>query len=139
MMQTMPGILCNVYMLLNNMNIIYLGWYQPYDTPNQNMIELANSWMLHMAAYTLLLLVHLMPGPEDESTVGWGVIAVIGLIFSVNLANMLFWTFKDLCRSLYLTYLKFKHDRREKQRRKEAQALDDAIAQSAIEAVERET
>jgi hypothetical protein len=22
----------NVYMLLNNFNIIYVGWYQPYDT-----------------------------------------------------------------------------------------------------------
>ena len=31
-MASVPGILVNVYMLLNNFNIIYVGWYQPYDT-----------------------------------------------------------------------------------------------------------
>jgi hypothetical protein len=58
-----PGILVNVYMLLNNFNIIYIGWYTPFDTKAQNNLELANSWMLHLVAYTLLLLVNLMPNP----------------------------------------------------------------------------
>ena len=58
-----PGILVNVYMLLNNFNIIYIGWYTPFDTKAQNTLELANSWMLHLVAYTLLLLVNLMPNP----------------------------------------------------------------------------
>ena len=58
-----PGILVNVYMLLNNVNIIYIGWYTPFDTKAQNNLELANSWMLHLVAYTLLLLVNLMPNP----------------------------------------------------------------------------
>jgi hypothetical protein len=58
-----PGILVNVYMLLNNVNIIYIGWYTPFDTKAQNNLELANSWMLHLVAYALLLLVNLMPNP----------------------------------------------------------------------------
>ena len=31
-MWTMPGILINLYMMLNNFNIIYIGWYEPFDT-----------------------------------------------------------------------------------------------------------
>ena len=31
-MITIPGILVNFYMLINNFNIIYIGWYKPYDT-----------------------------------------------------------------------------------------------------------
>ena len=27
-----PGILINVYMFLNNMHIIYLGWFRPFDS-----------------------------------------------------------------------------------------------------------
>ena len=27
-----PGILVNFFMLLNNFNIIYIGWFRPYDT-----------------------------------------------------------------------------------------------------------
>lgn len=114
-MQYIPGVLCNVYMLLNNFNIVYLGWYKPYESEVQNRIELANSWMLHMAAYALLLLVHLMPGPEVESNVGWGVIGVIGLIFIVNLGNMLYQTTKTACRDLYLFKLKWDRKRRLKE------------------------
>jgi hypothetical protein len=58
-----PGILVNIYMLLNNLNIIYIGWYKPFDTKSQNNLELANSWMLHLVAYTLLLLANFMPSP----------------------------------------------------------------------------
>jgi hypothetical protein len=50
-------------MLLNNFNIIYIGWYKPFDTKPQNNLELANSWMLHLVAYALLLLANLMPSP----------------------------------------------------------------------------
>jgi len=58
-----PGILVNMYMLLNNANIIYLGWFKPFDTRSQNNLELINSWMLHLIAYALLLLANLMPNP----------------------------------------------------------------------------
>ena len=31
LMEKMPGILVNLFMLLNNFNIIYVGWHKPYD------------------------------------------------------------------------------------------------------------
>ena len=30
--ESSPGILVNFFMLLNNFNIIYIGWFRPYDT-----------------------------------------------------------------------------------------------------------
>jgi len=84
-----PGILINTYLFLNNMHIIYLGWYTPYDTKNQNNLELCNSWMLHMAGYTMILLANLMNGPHEELNVGWGLISCIGLIFIINFSFMM--------------------------------------------------
>ena len=37
-----PGILCNSYMLLNNFNIIYIGWFHPYETRTMQFVELLN-------------------------------------------------------------------------------------------------
>jgi len=71
------------------MHIIYLGWYTPYDTKNQNNLELCNSWMLHMAGYTMILLANLMNGPHEELNVGWGLISCIGLIFIINFSFMM--------------------------------------------------
>ena len=31
-MMPYPGIVCNIYMFLNNLNIIYIGWFHPYDS-----------------------------------------------------------------------------------------------------------
>ena len=44
--ESCPGILVNFFMLLNNFNIIYIGWFRPYDTRAQNNIELFNTFML---------------------------------------------------------------------------------------------
>jgi len=34
-MMPYPGIVCNVYMFMNNLNIIYIGWFHPYDSKQQ--------------------------------------------------------------------------------------------------------
>lgn len=111
-MQFVPGILVNVYMLLNNFNIIYVGWYQPYDTRAQNRIELANSFLLHIVAYHLLLLANLLPNPEVEYKLGWSIIATIGLIFVLNMGYILSLTIRVFFLKIYMMIKK----RRERQR-----------------------
>ena len=44
--------------------------------------------MLHLAAYTLLLLANLMDDPLQEINIGWSLIGIIGLIFLVNFGYM---------------------------------------------------
>jgi hypothetical protein len=44
--ESSPGILVNFFMLMNNLNIIYIGWFRPYDTRAQNNIELFNCFMM---------------------------------------------------------------------------------------------
>jgi len=106
-----PGILANMYMLLNNFSIVYLGWFRPFDSQGQNNIELVNCWMLHMIAYSLLLLVNLMPNPETEINLGWFVIAMVGLLFLINFGYMMSITLRGLFRKLYLMKLKRDHER----------------------------
>ena len=58
-----PGILVNLFVFMNNWHIIYLGYVLPYDTKAQNNIELANSFLLNMILYCLLLMANLLAGP----------------------------------------------------------------------------
>jgi hypothetical protein len=111
-MASMPGILVNMYMLVNNFNIIYVGWYKPFDTRAQNRIELANSYMLQVFAYNLLLLANLLPNPEAEYKLGWSIIAVIGLIFAVNMGYMMSLSIRAFFRKAYLYYSKRKQQQR---------------------------
>lgn len=126
-LQKVPGILVNVYMMLNNFHIIYLGWVRPFDTAAQNKLELINSWLLHMICYCLLLLANLMPNPQNEMNVGWAVIAMLGLIFLTNFGFMVILTIMKVFRQVYLWKLK-----RDMQKRQIAKAIR---RQEFIEAV----
>ena len=111
-MASMPGILVNMYMLVNNFNIIYVGWYQPFDTRAQNRIELTNSFLLQIFAYNLLLLANLLPNPEAEFKLGWSIITVIGLIFVINMGYMMSLSLRAFFRKAYLFYKKRKEQQR---------------------------
>ena len=97
-MEKMPGILVNIFMLLNNFNIIYVGWNKPYDSFSQNTLELFNLSMLDVFCYHLLLLANLMETPQHEYNVGWSIIACIGIFFTVNMGYMLSLSLRKLCR-----------------------------------------
>jgi hypothetical protein len=118
-----PGILVNMYMLLNNANIIYLGWFKPFDTNSQNNIELINSWMLHLISYALLLLANLMPNPQNEINVGWAVIGCIGVIFLINLGFMMSISVQKIIRQLYFWKLKREILRKKREREEAKQAV----------------
>ena len=106
-----PGILVNLFIFFNNLNIIYIGWFRPYDTFAQNRIELANFWLLQMLAYNIILLANLLPTPELEFIIGWSIISFIGLIFIVNMGYQLSLTIPKTFRSLYLKLLKWKRNK----------------------------
>lgn len=101
-----PGILVNFFMLLNNFNIIYIGWFRPYDTRAQNNIEMFNSFMMQIISYHLLLLANLLGTPLQEYNVGWSIIACIGAFFVVNMGYMVSLSLSKLFRILYLRRLK---------------------------------
>jgi len=128
-----PGILVNCYMLLNNFNIVYLGWFRPYDSHAQNNIELANTWMLHMVSYCLLLLVNLMPNPESEIHIGWMIIGMVGLIFAVNFGYMMSLNIKQVCRDLYLRKLRKERDARVKKKQENADLMLKIFGKDLIE------
>ena len=107
----MPGILVNIFMLLNNFNIIYVGWNKPYDSFSQNTLELFNLSMLDVLCYHLLLLANLMETPQHEYNVGWSIIACIGIFFVVNMGYMLSLSLRKLCRFLAVRRLKAKRDK----------------------------
>ena len=110
-MEKMPGILVNIFMLLNNFNIIYVGWHKPYDSFAQNTIELFNLSMLNVLSYHLLLLANLMETPEHEYLLGWSIIACIAVFFIVNMSYMLSLTLRKLFRQVAIKLLKIKRDR----------------------------
>ena len=110
-MEKIPGILVNIFMLLNNFNIIYVGWHKPYDSFAQNTIELFNLSMLHVLSYHLLLLANLMETPEHEYLLGWSIIACIAVFFIVNMSYMLSLTLRKLFRQVAIKLLKIKRDR----------------------------
>lgn len=91
-----PGILCNTYMLLNNFNIIYIGWFHPYETRTMQFVELLNMWCLHFVCYCLILLCNLLPSPEFEMNCGWFVIGLVCLIFFFNFCHMMYNTTKSI-------------------------------------------
>lgn len=107
-----PGILVNCFMLVNNFNIIYVGWVKPFDSKSQNNLELANCWMLHLISYSLILLVNLLPGPEMEFNIGWVFIGLIGLIFAVNFCVILSANVREILWKLHLRKLKKEHEKR---------------------------
>ena len=104
--ESSPGILVNFFMFLNNLNIIYIGWFRPYDTRAQNNIELFNSFMMQIISYHLLLLANLLGTPLQEYNVGWSIIACIGVFFVVNMGYMVSLSLSKLFRILYLRRLK---------------------------------
>jgi hypothetical protein len=110
-LEKMPGILVNLFMLLNNFNIIYVGWHKPYDSFAQNTIELFNLSMLHVLSYHLLLLANLMETPEHELMLGWSIIACIAIFFIVNMGYMLSLSLKKIFRQLAIRLLKIRRDR----------------------------
>jgi len=97
-LQKQPGILVNTFIFFNNINIIYIGWVEPFKERSKNLLELANSWVLNLICYCMLLLVNLTPGPEYEFGVGWFMIGLVGLIFVINLTFMSFKSLKGICR-----------------------------------------
>lgn len=100
---------------MNNINIILVGWYTPYDTSAQNRMELINACFLQIIGYNLLLLANLLPSPDTEFLVGWFVIACIGLIFATNMGYMLYLAISKTARTLYLKLLKYKRDKKLKE------------------------
>ena len=117
--ESYPGILINLFMLLNNFNIIYIGWFSPYDTRAQNNIELFNSFMMQIVSYHLILLANLLPTPLQEYNIGWSIITCIGLFFTVNMGYMASLSLGTLFRKLYLQKLKKDTDKYKLQKLKE--------------------
>ena len=103
-------------MLLNNFNIIYIGWFSPYDTSAQNNIELFNSFMMQIISYHLLLLANLLETPLQEYNIGWSIIACIGIFFVVNMGYMTSLSLSKLFRILYLRILKNRAEKLKKQK-----------------------
>ena len=131
-MSGVPGILVNVYMLLNNLHIMYLGWVLPFNTQAQNKLELVNSWLLHNVCYCLLLLANLMNSPENEMNVGWAVIALIGLIFLTNFGFIALQTLSQVFRKIYLWKLKREAKKRIAQMIKDASLARPQLVQAVI-------
>jgi hypothetical protein len=110
-MEKIPGILVNVFMMLNNFNIIYIGWNKPYDSFSQNTLELFNYSMLQFFCYHLLLLANLMETPQHEYNVGWSIISCIGIFFVMNMSYMLGLSLRKICSDLAVKRFKAKRER----------------------------
>ena len=80
---------------------MYIICFKPYDTEAQNRIELANSFLLVVVAYNLLLLANLLPSAQLEYKVGWSIIVAIGMIFLVNMGYMMSLSLKQFFIKIY--------------------------------------
>ena len=134
--ESSPGILVNFFMLLNNLNIIYIGWFRPYDTRAQNNIELFNSFMMQIVSYHLLLLANLLETPLQEYNVGWSLIACIGVFFVVNMGYMASLSLSKLFRVLYLRKLKNRAEKLTKQKLEEKEKEKEKAAAEPLHLVE---
>jgi len=102
-----PGLQVNIFMFLNNLNIIYLGLVEPFDTKSQQTLELTNFFLLNTVGYCVLLLANLMTSPEHEYKVCWSVIALVGLIFLINFAVVL----TEIIKKLITVFKTWRHKR----------------------------
>ena len=96
-----PILLINLYIWLINFNMMYIICFKPYDTEAQNRIELANSFLLVVVAYNLLLLANLLPSAQLEYKVGWSIIVAIGMIFLVNMGYMMSLSLRQFFIKIY--------------------------------------
>ena len=69
----------------NLLSVIYQGWSQPYELPENNSKETANEIFIQLITYFLLTYTNYVTNPDMKYTLGWVNIACLSIMVLFNL------------------------------------------------------
>ena len=64
--------------------IVYLGYFKPFYTKNQNLLEIGNEICILLVSYHLFLFTDFINDPQFEYNIGWSIIALTTLNIIIN-------------------------------------------------------
>lgn len=80
-----PEFQCMIYIYTSQLSIMYILLYKPYEEPATNKTEIFNECCVLMTGYLIFIFTDFVESPEMRNRGGFGIIAVIGLNFGVNI------------------------------------------------------
>ena len=100
-----PGCLITLFMLMNTLNMIYLGYCRPHLTKLAEFMDYYNEVCLQLICYQIAVIPATLK-TSDEDVIGWIIIALVMFVFLSNLAVMLAQVLIQTKRKLFLRKLK---------------------------------
>ena len=99
-----PDCLIHIFMLMNVLNMIYLGHCRPHVTKLAEFMDLFNETCLQFIC-SLIAMIPVTVKTDDEEVIGWIIIALIILVLLSNLAVIFVQVLIKVKRKLYLRRL----------------------------------
>ena len=99
-----PDCLIHIFMLMNVLNMIYLGHCRPHVTKLAEFMDFFNETCLQFIC-SLIAIIPVTVKTDDEEVIGWVIIALILLVLLSNLAVIFVQVLIKVKRKLYLRRL----------------------------------
>ena len=99
-----PDCLIHIFMLMNVLNMIYLGHCRPHVTKLAEFMDFFNETCLQFIC-SLIAIIPVTVKTDDEEVIGWVIIALIILVLLSNLAVIFVQVLIKVKRKLYLRRL----------------------------------
>ena len=88
------------------LQVMYIGHASFYETRFAKKLEMANESIYVLIQYCFVLLINLVTPLDIRDTIGYIAIALVALLFTINMAFIIYVSVKALLRKIELRFMR---------------------------------